>query len=193
MQFVDLLIGGAEAGVGALTGQPALVAAGGAKAVGTLTAGNANDAKRAQAATAALQRAVGGDVSQAVYMIGQRIGSATAYGKQQFEIAWQQLLQQNPAVAAEALKQYPTLDPVNTPSTWKTKLAQEWDSLVGKIKQDVGTTVQNIGSGGTTALANKIDPSTGRVTLPLSSTMIWTVALGALALIAIFFLSRKRS
>jgi hypothetical protein len=192
MNFIDTLVGAGEAAVGTVTGQPTLVALGGKTAVGGLTAGNANDQKRAAAASAALAKAVAGSVPDAIYMIGQRIGSATAYGKQQFEIAWQQLLQQNPAVAAEALKQYPQVDPTNTPPTWKTKLASEWDSLVNKIKQDVGTTVQNVGSGVTTAAASKIDPNTGRITVPLSSSMIWIVAIVVLAIAAVFLLSKKK-
>jgi uncharacterized protein YjbJ (UPF0337 family) len=192
MSIFQDIVGVVETGVGAATGNPALASAGASTLTGQLTAGNANDPKRAAAATAALAKATAGSVPDAIYMIGQRIGSATAYGKQQFEIAWQKLLVANPQVAAEALKQYPQVDPVNTPSTWKTKLASEWDSLVNKIKQDVGTTVQQVGSGVTTAAATKIDPNTGRITLPLSSSMIWIVAIGVLAIAAVFLLSKKK-
>jgi len=157
-----------------------------------LRPGNANDPKRAAAAKAALEKAAAGSVPDAIYMIAQRFGSATAYGKQQFEIAWAQLLQRNPAVAAEALKQYPQVDPVNTAPSVRDKLAAEWNSLVAKIRADVGTTVQRVGAGVATGVAGEIDPNTGRVTLPLSSSMIWIVVLVALAIAALFLLTKKK-
>lgn len=195
MGLFDGLVGAFEIGAGTVTGYAPLVAAGTAKvgsaAIGALSPGNSKDAERAAAAKDHLAKALGGSVPDALFMIGQRFGSATAYGKQQYEIAWSALEQQNPAIAQEALKQYPNQDPVNTPPAVKSKLAQELDSLVAKLKNAVATSVQNIGSGATTAAATAIDPNTGRVTLPLSSKMIWVAAFVVLVIVAVVLFKKR--
>jgi len=160
---------------------------------GALHGSNPKDAQRAAAAKAALAKALAGSLADAQWILSQRFGSATAYGKQQYDFAWQTLVQQNPALAAEALKTGQSADAYNTSPTVRSQLAAEWNSLVAKIRQDVGTTVQQLGAGGTTAAASAVDPSTGYATLPLSSKTMWTIAIVALALAAIFFLARKRA
>lgn len=135
-------------------------------------------------------KAVGGDVATAMSILDGRFHSI-AYSKALCEKAWAQLLVDNPPVAKAALEEYQQRDPTNTSPSVASRIKSELTSLLNKIKQDVGTTVQNIGSGATTAAAQKIDPNTGRVTLPLSSSMIWTVAIVAIAIAAVFFLTRK--
>jgi hypothetical protein len=192
--FTDFLIGNIEAAAGAFTGQPALVAAGAAKSGGALLgSGTTADQKRRDAEIQVdLNKALGGDVATAMSILDGRFHSI-AYSKALCEKAWAIILQQKPDIAATALQQYAQRDPANTSPSISSQLGSEWNSLVNKVKADVGTTVQQVGGGLAAGAANKVDPSTGHVNLPLSSKTIWIVALVAIALAAIFFLSRKRA
>jgi len=192
--FTDFLIGNIEAAAGAFTGQPALVAAGAAKSGGALIGGGTTaDQKRRDAEIQVdLNKALGGDVAAAMSILDGRFHSI-AYSKALCEKAWPIIVQQAPDIAAQALQQYAQRDPANTAPSITSQLGHEWDSLVNKIKQDVGTTVQQVGAGVATGAATKIDPKTGRITLPLSSSMLWIVALVVIAIAAVFLLRGKRA
>lgn len=194
MQFIDFIVGGAESALGTVTGQPALVAAGAAKSGGALIgSGTTADQKRRDAEIQTdYAKAVGGDVATAMSILDGRFHSI-AYSKALCEKAWAQLLIENPTVANAALEGYKQRDPTNTPPGIMAQLKAEGDKLLNQIKKDVGTTVQNVGSGLTTGAASKIDPNTGRITLPLSSSMIWIVVIGVLAIAAVYLLTKKKA
>lgn len=164
-------------------------------AVGSLFSSHPKDAERAAAAKAALPKAVGGSLADAQYILQQRFHSATAYGKQQFQIAWDSLVAQNPAIAQQALQMGQASDVLNTDPSIRSQLSSEWNALVANIRTDVGNAIQRVGAGVATGAAGAVDPNTNRVTVPFfgtTSIMTIVVVLG-LAIAALIFLSRKRA
>lgn len=195
LNFGNFLVGNAEAAFGAYTGNPALVAAGSAKSGGALlSSGGGKDPERARRAHDSAILAIGGDLSSAQEVLQLRFNSATAYGKQQYEIAWQNIVAQNSAIAQEALKtRINTSSQSDNPSV-RDKLNAEWNNLVASVRQDVGNTIQRVGSGMTTGAAGVVDPNTSRFTLPLggSSSMLYIGIAIALAVGAVLYFGRKR-
>jgi hypothetical protein len=159
-----------------------------------LSPGNTNDPKRAEAARQALERAVGGDLASAQYMLAQRFGSATAYGKQQFEIAWAALVERNPAIAAEALKLRVETSTAQDQPGVRERLGNELERLWARIRTAAGDTAQRIGTGLTGGAAEAIDPkgSPARLGLPLTSSQLYMAGAILVAIVVVWYFSKKR-
>jgi hypothetical protein len=187
-------IGIGEAAVGVATGNPGLVIAGaGTAGFKPSSSGlTADQTRRTNEMQNWYNLASGGDVATAGVILKTRF-HATAYSKNLADQAWSALLVSNPQVAQAALQQFPQTDPANTDPGVMSRVKSELDSLVAKLRSDVATSVQRVGAGAATGAATSIDPKTGRVTLPLSSSAIWVVVLVALALGAVYFLAKKRA
>lgn len=141
-------------------GAKGLTAGGGSSSGGFLKPTSPKkDPERARRAAEALRRALAGDLGEAQWIYSQMTGSATAYGKQQYQIAWESLKTQNPELAAEAIRGGYRLSQTAVPDARPTSrelIAGELENLKNNVRQDAATTTSRILAGTNARIADEV-------------------------------------
>lgn len=156
------------------------------------------DPERARRAADALRNALAGRLDEAEWIYSQMTGSATAYGRQQYQIAWEQLKAQKPELAAAAMGGGYRFSQTSTPDakpTARELIAGELENLKNSIRRDVATTTGRVLAGGTATLVEDIGGyPTGSVQPmpPVATNQLMYIGLALIVAIALLWAFAKK-
>lgn len=162
---------------------------------GALHPGNKKDPERAQHAADDLRKALAGDLSAAEDLYQQKDNSGDAYGRQQFQAAWDELSRRDPEMAARAVPggaekaQNNFTDPEPTTAQ---QLSAEAGGFWNRVRADAGDTAQRILAGAGAKVGNKIGGSNSRISIPTNVKTIGMVLVVALLVGAFLYWYAKK-
>lgn len=163
-------------------------------AASSLKPSHPKDKERAQRALASLALAIKGDLNAAQEIFGLMSNSATAYGKQQYAAAWEQLRQKNPDIVQQVegrRGEQPISSQGYTPST-ADKLREEINAGIQDVKAAAAQRAGRVLSGVTAGTQNAIDPSGNYLSIPTDKTQLLMVGGAVLAALAILWLVLRK-
>jgi len=185
-------------GVFALAAKAAGAASAASSAYSSLTGtGSPNKTdlnSRKPKAEASLRAALAGSLSSAQEILRLRFNSATPYGRSVYEQAWQQLQQQNPGIATEALKTHREVVAQDKPSV-RDQLGDELERLWKNLRVEAGDTAQRVLTGSGPAAKDAIagyDDGTASLIPGISKNQLMYAGLALLLLVAALWWFRRK-
>jgi hypothetical protein len=165
-------------------------------------ASNRKDQERAARAASELRNALAGDLRAAQFIYSQTgrlagSGSATAFGKQQYEAAWQQIVAQRPELALQAVpggyEQSQIGFPDATPST-RERIGDEIERLRDRVRSEAGDAAQRLLTGAAPRVGESVagEPRGTRSLLPgVSTSTMWILGAVLLGALALWWISKR--
>ena len=156
---------------------------------------NSTDTReRGPRAAQALQAALAGSLPEAQWILLQRFHAATQWARSVYAQAWQQLEQQNPALAAEAAKLGIDKVTQGNPSA-REQLGNELERLWSRVRSEAANTVQRVAAGAGASAAEGVagDESGSRFNVPVTRDTLMYVGLALIVgVLLLWFFSRRK-
>lgn len=168
------------------------------QAASLVSPSNKKDPERAANARAATVKALAGDLNaaQELYLGAGHVagsGSATAYGKQQFEMGWQQVVNQRPDIANQVLgRTAPPPGPSGVSPSITDRLQAEAQKLLQDGREAAAVAAGRVLLGTKVAVQEEINPSGNYTVMPMDKKQLLMVG-GALlvAMGAVYYFASR--